>query len=121
MVEKWNAPVTEKSFDVLSLVAGLFLLISPWLVGFAAESAAWNAWIVGAAIALVAAGALVAFAQWEEWVNLLLGLWAAISPWLLGFADLAYATYAHVVVGLIVAVAAAGKLWHDNHRESAAA
>jgi hypothetical protein len=72
---------------------------------------AWNAWIVGAAIALVALGALVAFTQWEEWANLILGVWAVLAPWLLGFGGVAYATYAHVIIGLVVAVLAAVELW----------
>jgi hypothetical protein len=49
------------AFDIVNIVAGLGLLVSPWLIGFAAETyAAWNAWLVGAAIAVIAAVALYA-------------------------------------------------------------
>jgi hypothetical protein len=31
--------------------------------------------------------ALAAFAVWEEWLNLVAGLWLVVSPWILGFED----------------------------------
>jgi len=55
------------AFDVVNIVAGLGLLLSPWYLGFTNEAyAAWNAWIVGAAVAVIAAAALFAFHEAEE-------------------------------------------------------
>jgi hypothetical protein len=111
-----------KALDIVNLIAVLCLLLSPWVLGFTATAhAAWNAWIVGAVMGLVALGALVAFSEWEEWVNLVLGLWAAISPWVLGFTALAAATTAHVILGLIVAVLAAIEIWLTHNRPVSAA
>jgi nitric oxide reductase large subunit len=105
------------AFDVVNIVAGLGLLLSPWYLGYTGEPpAAWNAWIVGAAIALIAAAALFAFHRAEEWINLVLGLWAVISPWLLGFAAMAAATWVHVIAGIVVAALAAGSLWFTHNR-----
>jgi hypothetical protein len=107
----------ETAIDIVNAVLGVCLALAPWALGFTGEvAAAWNAWIVGAAIALVAVGALVAFTQWEEWANLILGVWAVLAPWLLGFAGVAYATYAHVIIGLVVAVLAAVELWMVSKR-----
>jgi len=118
MNSRWNVPAKDKTLDGINLVAGLLLVLSPWLLGFSASvAAAWNAWIVGALVALLAVGALVAFSEWEEWGNLFLGLWAALAPWVLGFADAAYAAIAHVVLGLLVAVLAAIRLWSNNDRQ----
>lgn len=98
--------------DAIELVAGLVLVAAPWLFGFAdVAGAAWNAWLVGGAIALVALGALVAFNPLEEWANLALGLWAIAAPWLVGFTMLAGALWAHVILGAIVAALAASRLW----------
>ncbi|MBX4897240.1 SPW repeat protein [Rhizobium bangladeshense] len=110
------------AFDIVNIVAGLGLFISPWLFGFAAEaSAAWNAWIVGAAITVIAVAALYAFYEAEEWCNLVLGIWAVIAPWILGFSAVIAAMWAHVIVGLIVAVLAAGSIWFShNHPVSTA-
>jgi len=121
MANNVNRNTGETALDVANAVLGIALVLSPWILGFAAETAAaWNAWITGALIALVAIGALVAFAEWEEWVNLVLGIWAIVSPWLLGFATLGAAVWMHVGVGLIVAVLAALELWFARRHPSAA-
>ena len=107
----------ETAIDLVNVVLGLCLVFAPWVLGFTSEMAATrNAWIVGAAIALIALGALFAFREWEEWVNLALGVWAILAPWLLGFATVAAALYAHVMIGLIVGVLAALDLWMIRNR-----
>ncbi len=105
------------AFEVINIIAGLGLLLSPWYLAYAAETyAAWNAWIVGAAVALIAIAALFAFHRVEEWANVALGFWAVIAPWVLGFSALTSATWAHVVAGLVVAVLAAVSLWFTTNR-----
>lgn len=105
------------ALDIANIVAGLALQASPWLFGFATESqAAWNAWIVGAAIAVIAAVALYAFHEEEEWVNLVLGIWAVVAPWVLGFSAVTTAMWVHVVVGIIVAVLATASIWFTHNR-----
>lgn len=110
-------PKNRTAFDITSLVAGFGLLLSPWYLGYAAQAgAAWNAWIVGAAIMVVAALTFYAFHQAEEWANAVLGIWAAISPWVLGFSDVTAAAAAHVIAGLIVAILAGISLWLSTNR-----
>lgn len=105
------------AFDIINIVAGLGLLLSPWYLGYAAETyAVWNAWIVGAAVTLIAVSALYAFHQVEEWANLVLGLWAVVAPWALGFSAVASAMWAHVIAGLVVAILAGVSLWLANGR-----
>jgi hypothetical protein len=29
--------------------------------------------------------AMIAYGDWEEWINVLMGVWLIVSPWLLGF------------------------------------
>jgi cyanate permease len=101
----------------VNLVLGAVLFLGPWLFGFADQpQAAWNAWITGIVMIGLAAAAIFAFAEWEEWVNLVVGLWALAAPWILGFAGDASATWSHVVVGLVVAAlsAAGGWYFHQN-------
>jgi len=57
--------------DVINLILGAFLFISPWLFAFAPGAESWNAWIAGAVIAILSIAALSAFAEWEEWLNLI--------------------------------------------------
>lgn len=44
--------------------------------------------------------------MWQGWVNLILGLWLIVSPWLLGFSSTAGAMWNSVIVGFVVAILA---------------
>ncbi|PSJ61124.1 SPW repeat protein [Kumtagia ephedrae] len=102
--------------DWINLVLAACLFISPWVIGFAAETTpAWNAWIVGVVLAALAIGTLTAFAEWEEWANFALGVWLIVSPWLLGFAANMTVAWTHVILGVLVAAASAWAVW--GHRQ----
>ena len=105
-MNEWS---NAKLCDIANLILVLFLLLSPWIVGYSG-SPQQNALISGVIIAVLSVAALAAFAQWEEWLNLLLGLWVLVSPWVLGFQGTAAATV-HIVVGIIVAALAAVEMW----------
>ena len=106
-MENWT---NARFCDVANLVLGAILFISPWMFGFDAKWASENAYITGIVIAVLAIAALAAFAVWEEWLNLIVGLWAVVSPWVLGFQGTTAMTV-HVVIGAAVAVLAAIELW----------
>jgi hypothetical protein len=102
----------DAAINAMSAVLGVILLISPWLFDFrSVPVAAWNASITGIAIGAFAFAAFIRPHAWEEWIDLAVGLWAMISPWLLGFAGVRSAMWAHVIVGLVVAALAAFELW----------
>lgn len=46
------------------------------------------------------------YAVWEEWFNLVVGLWLIATPWLFGFED-SNVLMIDVVIGIIVAALAA--------------
>ena len=106
----------RKVQDWVNLVLAVCLFISPWIIGFAAEAApARNAWIIGVVLGALAVATLSVFAEWEEWVNLVLGLWLIVSPWLLGFVANANAMATHVVLGVLVVAASAWAVWDSRH------
>ncbi len=107
-MENWT---NAKLCDVANLILGAFLLLSPWIFGFDAGPTSQNAVIAGIVIAILAIAALAAFAVWEEWLNLIVGLWVVVSPWVLGFHGATKAMTVHVIVGVLVAVLAAIELW----------
>ncbi len=110
----------ESALDLYKLLLAIFLLISPWLFAMANGTAAVDLRASGAVIAILSLAAMVAFANWEEWVNLLLGLWLIVSPWVLGFAH-TRAMHFSIVVGAAVTFLAALELWlvYDaSHPES---
>ena len=71
--------------DVANLILGAILFFSPWIFGFDGSRAAENANIAGIVIVVLAVAAIAAFAVWEEWLNLIVGLWTLVSPWVLNF------------------------------------
>jgi len=104
---KWRR---ESALDIYNLLLSVFLFISPWLFARANEAATMDLLASGAAIAAFSVGAMVAFANWEEWANLLLGIWLIVSPWVLGFAHTS-AMHCSISVGVTVAFLAALELW----------
>ena len=96
--------------DVANLILGAVLFVSPWVFSFDAGTVSNNALVTGIVIAALAIAALAAFAVWEEWLNLVVGLWALVSPWVLGFQGTTAMTV-HVIIGAAVAILAAVELW----------
>ena len=76
-MKKWRP---ESVLDLYNLLLAAFLFGSPWLFGYVNGNARVDAWATGALIALTSVGALIAFADWEEWVNLFLGVWLILAP-----------------------------------------
>ena len=106
-MNEWS---NAKLCDVANLVLGVILLASPWIFGFPSGAASQNAVISGIIIAAISIAALAAFTVWEEWLNLIVGVWVLVSSWVLGFAGIA-ATQVHIVIGGIVALLAALEIW----------
>jgi SPW repeat len=84
----------------LSILLGLFLFLSPWFFAYAQSISKVDAWASGLAIALISIAAILAFSDWEEWLNLLLGLWLMLAPWILGITH----TPAYVSIGVGIAI-----------------
>ena len=106
MDERRNVPV----YDVANLILGAFLFFSPWIFSFVPGTENWNAWVGGIVIAVLSVTALSTFAEWVEWLNLVLGLWILVSPWVLKFSGSIDAIRTNVIVGAGVAVIAAMQL-----------
>lgn len=100
-------PRGTRSFwqDWANLALGVWLFAAPWILGYSSVSAAaWNSWIFGILITAVSLSAVILFAPWEEWANVICAIWLLVSPWLLGFASAqtAAALWNHLGVGLLV-------------------
>lgn len=116
---------SERWQDLLGFLTGLWLFLSPWLMDYTASShAALNAYIIGAALVVFEAAALVHPTIWEELLDAAFGVWLLASPFVLGFATERAAAMNAVVVGAIVIVLAVWglledveirKWWHDHH------
>ncbi len=102
-----------------NLLLGAWLFVSPWVMQYPADmpSASWNAHLLGAAIVIFAAFAVSMPRVWEEGLNIILGIWMIISPWVLGFASYRNVTTNAVIVGILVTAFAAWAMTHDKSFE----
>jgi SPW repeat len=103
--------------EIYQLVLALFLFVSPWLFAFAHGTLRIDTWVSAALVAIVSFIALVAFRDWEEWINCILGLWIALSPWILGFQHTA-AMVVNVAVGFLITYLALLELWLTHYHAS---
>lgn len=105
-------------WDWVNVVAGIWLFVSPWVLNFTgaaagspvgvaiAMTAAWNAWVLGAVVFLLALTATQRLQSRPEWVNMLLGVWIFISPWILGFSRVLPALWDHWITGAVIVLIA---------------
>jgi len=108
-MEKWRSQT-----NLITMLFAALLFLSPWLLGYGGP-AAWNAWACGAVLCVMAARAVVAFAEWDEWIELAVGLWVLAAPWVLKFPAGSAPTKVHVLVGSIVTLLATVELWKEHH------
>lgn len=84
--ERAAESMTAQTTFGLTLLAGIYAAISPWVVGFdATPRLAANNLIVGFSIALLAAGFGWALERTHgmTWTLPVLGVWLIISPWVI--------------------------------------
>src|SRR5690349_11098656 len=82
---------------------GIWLLLSPWVLLFEQDTAATrNAVAVGFLVIAAEALTLSHFRVWEEWINVALGAWLVVSPWVLGISSES-AKVNFATVGLLIA------------------
>ncbi len=94
--------------DWVGVALGLWLLASPWVVGFSGEQAAtMNALFMGTVLVLEEFLDLGVHEMAEEWIDVVAGLWLVISPVVLGFAGSMVPSMNAVAVGLLTVLFAA--------------
>ena len=102
--------MNERSFNVdergklgsswVNILVGLWIVISPFVLGLHAPKAIWNNVVTGI---LVVALAVIRWAIGQpgwSWINLFLGIWLVISPFALVLGTAAM--WNNVILGIIV-------------------
>lgn len=91
----------------ICFLAGIWLIISASVyTGLHASAAGWNSIIVGIIVAIFAA---VHFYTPRStvglsWLNLLLGIWMIISPWIYGYTAEHGAFWNSIILGIIIVI-----------------
>ena len=100
--------------DQLILLLGLWLVVTPWVYTYPQGSPQMiNAVVSGLVIAVLAAFDLYKTYFWAVVVNLLVGIWVAVSPWVLRLAEQSTLMWNFVIAGIAVAVLALWELRTD--------
>ncbi|MCC6472659.1 MAG: SPW repeat protein [Burkholderiales bacterium] len=110
--------------DWANFLLGLWLFASPWVLGYAdLGQVTVNALIFGFLLVVFSLLPLKLPAVWEEWIDLLCGLWLIAAPFVLGFTGQFSAAVNSLLVGTLVALLAAWAMsldreivrwWHDR-------
>jgi hypothetical protein len=94
-------PVTVASG--LNLLAGLWLILSPWVSGYADNGGAvTNSIMVGIVIAILAAARQAGAATGWSWVNAILGAWMIAAPFVFDYSLDVAGAWNSIIVGLII-------------------
>lgn len=84
--EKASTTTMAQLVDGLTFLAGLYMAISPWVIGFEHSTALTaNNLIVGAAFAMLAVGFASAYGRTHgiAWVTPVLGVWMIVAPFVI--------------------------------------
>ncbi len=114
-------PTRNNWQDWANLILAIWLFFSPWILQFggnastqppvagahainAVSNAAWNAWILGVLVFIVALSGIGRMELWQERINAVLGAWIFIAPWVLGFSGGRFpgANWDHWIVGALI-------------------
>lgn len=102
--------------DWVDMVVGAWLAISPWILGFADSGPATrNALIVGIAVAVLSGSTFLIYHVIEEWIDVVLGIWLIISPWVLSASGNGRVVADFVIVGALVAGLSGYEIWASRH------
>ncbi|MEO3872092.1 SPW repeat protein [Nonomuraea sp. B12E4] len=111
MRERYEAAAAKPAVqlaDGLTLLAGLFLAVSPWIVGFTGHTGlTGNNVITGLAVALLALAFSSAFGRTYglAWTAPLIGVWTIVAPWVIrGEGATTASIISNVVVGAVIAI-----------------
>jgi hypothetical protein len=108
-----NVTAARNASGVVFLAA-VWLFVSPFAYyGVSDQRNAWNSWIAGVLMILLSGARLwrpLSFAAFS-WVNMILGIWVAISPWVFGYVGDSARLTNSLCVGLIVLGCSIAAVW----------
>lgn len=94
------------------MALGLWLIVSPWTIAHNMASAdnplgvtvaaMWALHGIGILVTILALAALSGFADWKEWINVVLGACLLISPFVLGFTGSAGLEWNAFICGALI-------------------
>lgn len=93
----------------LNALAAVWLILAPFLLAYAGlGSALWNDVVVGIVVLGLAAVRLASPAQaiGLSWINLILGIWLIVAPFVLNYAEFLTPRWNDVILGIVIGLLA---------------
>lgn len=102
---------TVKTLSWLVVVLGVWEVLAPFILGYSSTaSALWDAIILGVALIVLAGWAALsnqgATVKALAWINVVLGVWLIIAPFIIRYNTVAAAMWNDIIVGIVVVVLA---------------
>lgn len=127
MNDTMNLPqrATHRGVSGMNVVLGLWTIVSPFVLAFSQYAVPmWNNIATGGAVVLCALFRLSNRHRqtgWS-WINVILGAWLIISPFVLGFATMTTPLWNNIIIGALTVIVAASSMAavHAKARETAA-
>ncbi len=109
------APARSANYG--TLILGIWLIVAPFILGYVDSAAVTNDVIVGIILGGLALIRLFSNFRpsWLNWVNIVLGFWLIIAPFVLAY-TLAASQWNDIVVGIVVVALGA---WNEIFRAKA--
>jgi hypothetical protein len=96
------------TFSGLNLLAGIWLIIAPWVLGYSSSDPRWNDVVFGIIVGVLAlvrmSGAYRA--EWLSWINALIGVWLFVAAFTID--QTRVAAWNDIILGIIVFLLAVG-------------
>ena len=100
--------------DGVEIVFSVWLILSPFILGFSStSSAALTAIMIGTAVFALSQFGAANQKPWEEWLNLAVALFLGLSPFFLGYSSDLMATWNAIITGLFVGGFAIASMSHE--------
>jgi hypothetical protein len=94
---------------VVTALIGIWFIIAPWALGFVSHGAMMATSIIGGAILLVLGGMATLYSRvfresWLHVLNVAVGVWFAIAPWVLSESNRTGTLWTSLLGGLAVVI-----------------
>ena len=98
-----------------NLVFGAWVFIIPWSLGSGlkldqSNAISWNFILIGVGVMGSSIASLKNIQVWEEWINLFLGVWLFLSPWLLFYSHQYFLLINSLLFGVLIIAMALGAI-----------
>ena len=105
--------------DLFSAALGVLLLVSPILVqGDMPPPVMFSVLIAGIVVLALSLFEIMMAGRWEEVIQFFLGLWLAVSVFVLDYSTIIELRALHFAIGALVALMAAFEFWQDSLKKS---